>query len=203
MKLHVPVLGEQRGNGRGDPLLTLGSLVPGGVLGAVHVQGADVMQLARLRRHALHKPALQLQEPDQDSDLGVISALEHALGLAGRWLVRVHRRVARRHQHAELEPDLVLLRGLVIGVQQITLEQDRVRHPASVIEVIRAEPHGDGSSGSAASSSSASTADSHVGSALRALNRSSSSMAVALSRIQLQFGKCASIASRHTLIGSR
>ncbi len=44
---------------------------------------------------------------------------------------------------------------------------------------------------------------SQVGSALAVLNRSSSSSVCRLILIQAVFGKCASMASRHTLTGSR
>ena len=48
VELDGPVPGQQRRHHGRHPLLALGRLVPGGVLGAVHVQGADVVQLAGL-----------------------------------------------------------------------------------------------------------------------------------------------------------
>jgi|GEM_PF-3499930 hypothetical protein len=146
------------------------------------------MQIPGLRRDSLHDPALQLQEPDQDEDLRVVRALSQALSLAGRDFLRVNARVAGRHQHAELEPDLVLLGFLVVRVEQVALEQDRVSDLASVVEMLSLESHGC-SDGSAASASSASTVASQVGRARRDLNCCSSSMAWLLILNHALFGK--------------
>ena len=49
MELDVPVLGQQSSDRGGHVLLPLGGLVPGGELGSVHVQGADLVHLAAVR----------------------------------------------------------------------------------------------------------------------------------------------------------
>ena len=120
-------------------------------------------------------------------------------------------RVAGRHQHAELEPGLVLLRrpggrgtagsprtgsrpppgGRGRGAQgpvSWRCSAFGARSPAASPPVL---------------ASSAASVASQVGSAWLVLNRSSSSRVRRLSLIQALFGKCASTASRQTLTGSR
>ena len=53
-ELQVLVPGQQVGNRDRGLLLPLGGVAPGRVLGPVHVQRADVLQLAGVRREALH-----------------------------------------------------------------------------------------------------------------------------------------------------
>ena len=108
-----PALGHPRqfGHGQLGVLFPLGGLGEPGELGAVHGQRRDVgPRLAGVRGGPLHGPPLDVQEPDQDLYGRVVPGLGQALGLRRRRLERVHRGVGGRHQHAELEPDLVLLR---------------------------------------------------------------------------------------------
>ena len=90
-------------------LLSFGRLVPGGAprrrppgprppARQPPVAGASTSHLA----------PLQVQEAGNDGTSGVVGALQQALGLADGRLGGVDVAVAGRHQHPELEPDLVL-----------------------------------------------------------------------------------------------
>ena len=85
--------------------------------------------------------SLQVQEAEQDQHLGLVWALEQALGLAGGRLAAVDRGVGRRHQDAELEPGPVLLRRPAVRVQQVALVQNGVRDPAGVLEMGGVKSH--------------------------------------------------------------
>ena len=67
--------------------------------------------------------------------LGVVRAFEQAFGLGRGHLVSVDRSIGGRHQDAELEARLVLLRVTAIGIEEITLIEDRVRDLARVAEM--------------------------------------------------------------------
>ena len=144
-----------------------------------------------------------MQEPDQHPYLRGVGALEQALGLAGAGFVRIDLRVAGRHQHTELEPDLVLLRRLVVGVQQVPLVQDRVCHLAGMVQVVCGQAHAWPSARSAASDNSARIVASHVARPLAVLKLTRSLKVSMLSLSHAVLGKWASIASRQTLTGSR
>ena len=191
-----------------DLLFPLDCLVPGGVLEPVDGQRGNLARARRAGPDLEHPSALELQEPDGDQHLGVVGALDQALGLAGRRLGRIHGPVGGRHQHAELEPGPVLLRRLAVGVEQVALVHDGVGDLACLLQVRDGQfryplPHGSGSALSAARSSRAASVASHVGRASRDLNLSSSSSVAVLILIQALSGKCASMASRQMLTGRR
>ncbi len=132
--------------------------------------------------------------------LGVVPAFEQAFGLGLRDLVSVHRSIGGRHQDAELEALLILLRVTAIGIKEITLIEDRVRDLARVAEMCGVDVAGRRCAVafhdrcSAASASSAVTTESQVGRARLLLNRCSASSVWLLILIHALFGKCTSTA---------
>ncbi len=131
----------QVGDGQVRAFLALGGLGELRELGAAHGQRGNVPPLCPSGwgwpGRFLHQALLDVQEPQLDLHARPGDAFRQDLGLRRGRLVGVHVRVRGRHQHAELEPGLVLPRGLPVGVQQVALVQDRVGHGAGVREVVR------------------------------------------------------------------
>ncbi len=142
---------------------------------------------------ALHRLALDVQEPHPDVQDGAVPGFEQHLCLVRRRFPALG--PARRHQHAELPAHLVLRGGRPVRVEQVALEQHCVGDAEGGVE--------DCHSSTPACLSSAAKAASHVGSAPRALNRCSASSVSRCTRIQPLPGKKRSINSRHTATGTR
>ena len=106
MERQLGARSEQAPDGELHPLLTLGGLGELGEFGAVHRQRGHIPPLRPGR--LLHQPLLDVQEPQQDLHLCVVRTLGQQLGLRLRQLLVVNGRVRGWHQHAELEPGLVL-----------------------------------------------------------------------------------------------